>query len=327
MSLGAPALRGSHAGDGGAFDSRSRHSLAWLADMPPRRTHYGAPLATLAVAAVLLCGCDVGIIELRPALPPPTIGATPLTPLSTKSPEVQAKEVMAVRLRMMTLQLPMGTASSSEEIWSYLDEEALGAAVHVSLAYNGLRAGMGTEANWPDVARVLRRLAGRSLQRSHAVATPGSSLPIVLNRFPDKQTIFTFRADRTLVGRDYPPGDNLLVMATGIDWDNPSAVYLSCTPVVRTAQRRRRYLLQNGRYVVTDAPDYLPIHELRFSFTVPPGGFILIGPGTEVRRESSPGNHFLIRRKKGVPFETVLVIAPEVFAAPVRSAATGSPPR
>jgi hypothetical protein len=258
-------------------------------------------------------------MELRPELPPPTQDGVPLTPLSPTAERGKPRRVLAVRLRMITLQLPLGTSGDSEEIWSYLNEEPVGARSITRLAYNGMRAGLGAEGAWPDVARVLRRMSGRDLRRSHVVTPPGSRLPIVLRRFSERQTIFTFRADRTLVGRDYPPGENLLMTATGIDWDNPSSVRLSCTPLVRTARRRTRYVHDSGRYVLAQEPDYLPIPDLSFAFTVPAGGFVLIGPGPEARRESSPGNHFLVRPKEGVPSETILVIAPEVFAAPVRA--------
>ena len=48
------------------------------------------------------------------------------------------------------------------------------------------------------------------------------------------------------------------------------------------------------------------------------GGFVLIGPGAGVKRSTSPGCHFLVHQSKGVEFETILVIAPELFYAPVR---------
>ncbi|HET6429204.1 MAG TPA: hypothetical protein VFJ30_12380 [Phycisphaerae bacterium] len=286
--------------------------------MPRLRIHHMAMRSSLAVAAGLLAGC-ARPIELRPEIPPPTQAGVPLTPLARNVPNEAASHILAVRLRLITLQLPLGASSGSEEIWSYLNEEGVAAGAASPLAYNGVRAGMGRENAWPDVARVLTRLAGRTLQRSQLVTVPGSTVPIVLQQFAEEQTIFIFRADRTLFGRDYPPGDNVLMTATGIDLDNPSSVRLSCTPLVRTTRRRNRYVQTPTGYQLREEPDYLPIPELQLGFTVPAGGFVLIGPGQEAQRETSPGSRFLLRRQRGVPFETILVIAPEVFTAPVRT--------
>jgi len=279
--------------------------------------HHMVLRSSLAVATGLLAGCNRPI-QLRPEIPPPTEAGMPLTLLSPNAPKEEAQHILAIRLRLITLQLPLGASSESEEVWGYLNEEGVTGGRASPLAYNGFRAGMGTEGVWPDVARVLTRLAGGTLQRSNLVTRPGTTVPFVLKHFAEEQTIFTFRADRTLFGRDYPPGDNVLMTATGVDWDNPSSVRLSCTPLVRTTHRRSRYVRTPTGYALRQVPDYLPIRGLEMGFTIPAGGFVVIGPGQDVRRESSPGNHFLVQRTRGVPFETVLVIAPEVFTAPVR---------
>ena len=53
---------------------------------------------------------------------------------------------------------------------------------------------------------------------------------------------------------------------------------------------------------------------------MPAGGFLLIGPGRESQRLTSPGRQFLVGQRDGMEYETVLVIAPELFAAPRKAA-------
>ena len=108
------------------------------------RIHHVAMRSSLAVAASLLAGC-AWPIELRPQIPPPTQDGVPLTPLARNAPTEQARRVLLIRLRLITLQLPLGASTDSEQIWSYLNEERVGAAAVWPLAYNGLRAGTGSE--------------------------------------------------------------------------------------------------------------------------------------------------------------------------------------
>ncbi|KKL59135.1 hypothetical protein LCGC14_2218370 [marine sediment metagenome] len=267
-------------------------------------------------AGMSAAGCKLQI-PLRPPLPPPVEGAVALTPLTRPKDTDLTHRMLLVRYRLITLELPIGSVSESEEIWSYLNEEPVGARIGTALAYNGLRVGMGNRSVWPDIAQVLRRLAGWQLRRSSAVARPGVPLPVTVKRGVGKQTLFLFRPDGTLVGQDYPPGDNVLMLTAGIDRENPSSVRLTCTPLIRAQRRRPRYVRAGGGYTLAAGTDHFALRDMDFAFVLAPGAFLVIGPGPDVRRESSPGHCFLVRRRKGVPFETVLVVAPEVFLAPV----------
>ncbi len=278
-----------------------------------------AALVLIAVSTTW-SGCQQPLEPLRPPLPPPIQDGVALNPLSRQGQGEIAGKVLAVRLRLIVVSLPIGSVSDSEQLWSYLNEEPAGAKIGPCLAYNGIRVGSAPESAWPDIAKLLRQLSGQTLRRSHVVAHPGSPLPIVLKARQGEQTIFTYRRERTLFGRDYPSGDNVLMVTAGIDWEKPSCVYLTVTPLIRTSHRRMRFVEQPVGYVLTAQPSYFPLKELDFQFKIPPGGFLLIGPGPEARRETSPGHHFLVRQRRGAKFETVLVIAPEVFAAPVRKA-------
>lgn len=272
-------------------------------------------------AAALAAGasCRPGAEPLRPPMPPPTVNGVPATPLSELGDDrpVEAR-TLVIRHRLVTLQLPLGTASQTEEIWSYVNEEPTGARLGACLARNGMRIGLGRERDWPEIARILRRLTGQPLARGQLIARPGHPAAVALKKGQPVQTIFTFRLDGTLVGRDYPAGDNLLVLTAGVDFDAPRNVLLTGAPVVRSTRRRTRYVKGEAGYVLASKPIHHRLEELAFRLSVAPGGFVMVGPGREVARATSPGNRFLVHRQEGERFETVLVIAPEVFLAPAR---------
>ena len=71
--------------------------------------------------------------------------------------------------------------------------------------------------------------------------------------------------------------------------------------------------------MMVDRPDIFSLTPLTFQVSVPSKDFLVIGPGPECGRRSSVGHHFLVSDRDGVEFETLLVLKPEAFAAPVGS--------
>ncbi|MDY6914177.1 MAG: hypothetical protein SVT52_06965 [Planctomycetota bacterium] len=271
------------------------------------------------MVAVLLAGCPAE--QEFAALPPLTEDGQPMQAVPADPKMLNAdgdRYFLVVRLRMATIEVPLGTASGTEEIWSYLDEEPVGAMRSAALTRNGLRIGVGRGDSWSDLAAVLKRMTGRKLRESHMLAAPGNPVPIVLKRRQGIQTIFTFHSDRTLSGADYPPGDNLLTVSCTLDQDDPSVITITGVPQVRSTQRKQKIVQQSTGFLMVAKPTLFRFRPLAFQIAVPSGDFIVVGPGSESYRPHSVGHHFVVREKEGMEFETVLVLMPEVFAAPLK---------
>ena len=105
-------------------------------------------LVLLAFAA----GCPTG----TDPKPPPT----PTQPASRAADEPR-QFLFIVRIKITSIQVPVGTASGSEEIWSYLDEERTRAIHTATLGRNGMRVGVAAAsfntaqhfATWSSVCR------------------------------------------------------------------------------------------------------------------------------------------------------------------------------
>jgi len=225
---------------------------------------------------------------------------------------------LIIRIRMTTIEVPVGTASGSEEIWSYLDEEPISTVRSVSLGRNGIRVGLGRKDAWPDLATVFKRMTGRAPGQSVMAAMPNDPLQIILQEHQDEATIFTFRDDRTLRGQDYPVGDYLLTIACTLDEDDLSKVMLTALPQVRSSARTTKFEITSLGPRVVNQPETYSLSDLTFQLMVPPKGFLLIGPGANARNPSTVGHHFLTHKREGVEFETLVVLMPEVLAAPIR---------
>jgi hypothetical protein len=257
--------------------------------------------------------------------PPPTPKGTPMQPLAPGVKLPAEGYFLAVRLRMISVEVPYGVASGSEDLWRYVDEEPL-ASMGGLLGRNGLRVGHGKSQAWPDITRALAKMTGHKIQESAMLALPGDVVPVTLRQFQPDQTIFLSYQDRTLAGQDYPPGDCILCFVCTLDQDDPTQVCMTAMPQIRSTARREQIVEENGQYMMLLKPAVFSMPSLTFRLTVPSKDFLIIGPGAQSRRPTSLAHSFLVRQRDGMSFETVLVIMPEVFTAPLKSGDGASMP-
>jgi hypothetical protein len=280
----------------------------------------------ISVLAAGLLGCEPGPFGAGGS------GAPAITPSPTTMPGAGGHSAglpgtaaakpdqfkLVVRISMTAIEVPVGTASGSEQIWSYLDEEPISTVRSVSLGRNGIRVGLGRKDAWPDLAAVFKRMTGRAPGQSVLAAMPNDPLQITLQEHQDEATIFTFRDDRTLRGQDYPVGDYLLTVVCTLDEDDLSKVMLTALPQVRSSARTTSFVMSPLGPQVVSQPDVYSLSDLTFQLMVPPKGFLLIGPGANARNPATVGHHFLTHKREGVEFETLVVLMPEVLATPIR---------
>jgi len=239
-----------------------------------------------------------------------------------KTPDPK-RYVLLVRIRLVTIEVPMGTVSGSETVWNYLDEESIGRKKLVTLSRNGLRIGVGRRDNWADLAKILERMTGRPLGKTVMMVPPREPVSCVVKKRQGVQTIFVFHDDRTCSGADYPPGENLLTVMCTFNPEEPKELIITGLPQIRTTQHRARIIRARNSLTIVERPTLFNFDSLAFQVRLTGGDFLVIGPGTQAGRPSSLAHHFLIKRRKGVQFETVLVLIPEVVAVPVQERAAG----
>jgi hypothetical protein len=221
-----------------------------------------------------------------------------------------------IRMNIIYIEVPVGQASSSEEIWSYLDEEPIGADRLISLGRNGIRVGLGRSKSMPDIIRVLKRMTGTALGRRLAVGRSGAPHNIVLKRSQGIQTIFNFHADRSLSGSDIPPGDNVLTLVCTVDQDDADRIIMTGLPQIRSTKTKMQYRSGPSGVSIVNKPVMFGFKDLLFQTPMKPGEFLVIGPGAASLRPHSVGRHFFIEKKQGIDFEIVLVVTPKAEMLP-----------
>jgi len=266
----------------------------------------------LLCLACWLAGCPS---HPQPAAAPdggPTAG------IEMQSPQGPPQELLCVNVRILGIEVPVGAASGSEDIWSYVDEESAGAATS-ALGRNGFRVGQVRRDNWGSLERILKQLAGRQVKDAVLSVLPNNPIPIVLKPSQPAQTLFLFHADKTLSGEDYPPADNVLTVAFALNEDEPNQVILIGQPQLRSTSETVRIIDDGPSFMWVEGKRVYELPELTFHFPVRSNDLIVVGPGAAARRASSVAHQFLTKERDGVRFETVLVLSPSVVRAQART--------
>ena len=253
-----------------------------------------------------------------PAPPPAAAKSRPFMPVDAAGDIAQGEYLMVVQIRLAIIELPAGTISNSEEIWSYLDEEAVAAGRSGDLGRNGLRAAVGSMDVLPDLERILKQMAGREISYRTVATVPAEPAPIVLKERQGEQHIFTFNVDRTLSGSMYPPGDDVLTLSCSVNRDDPSTIHVSAVPQIRSTAAKMGVVENPTGPALTPIKDIYSFSDLALRAPVPNKGLLVIGPGQRSQDPYSLGHHFLTDSRQGVRYETVVVMIPELFAAPRR---------
>ena len=261
----------------------------------------------------MLAGCRQDSADEKPRA---AVVETKLTKVSDSADAApQGPQIFVVRIKIVTIEVPIGLAGAAKELWWQLDEDNVRMIRPALLADNGLRVGLGQKAKWPQVAKTLSALTGQKIWESIVLIRPGDPGQIEVKQKVQAQTIFVVNEDGTLAGRDYPPADNLLSYVCTIDQENPTHVTITVVPQIRQLQFQPEIVLQEGRYMMTSRPLTFSLSPLTFQATLPAEDFIVISPAAAGQYYTA-GHHFLAKEKNGVEFETVLVLVPEVFRAP-----------
>ena len=279
--------------------------------------------ATILLAAtvqVVLSGC-----QNKPEPSFPTLADGRKIFASSNSPggtSGKTGAVFVVRLRMATIELPFGSVTNSQTVWSGLDEKPVHQTEPGILARNGIRMAVGGGEKWPQLAEALTELSGRPLPHQIMHTVPGRPFHIPLGRHPDGQTIFIRYPDGTLSGDDYPPSYNALAVLCTLDAARTSGMRITLVPQVHSLHREVHFRKGSKRFGVSKDQAIYGFPPLQCRTPVPANGFLLIGPGAGATQPTSVGHRFLCYQTDGIKFETVLVLMPQVLTQTIKASSS-----
>ena len=260
----------------------------------------------------VLSGCTPPATDEGPSTSAGLMPSAASSPFGDQSiPGATSEAIPIIHIQIGIVEVPVGVASGSDELWSNLDEEPVSLQSSM-LSRNGFRIGVGRGDTWEDMKRTLQKMTGRQFRSLTTQAFSGDSVSVELKMKQPTQRIFTTFEDRTLSGAEYPPGDNLLTLSCTLDENDLSKVLLTAVPQIRSIKRVPQFVQAQGVPRLVSNPVLFTFSPLTFQLTVPRNNFLITAPGIESRRTTSVGYHFLTNERKGMRHEMVLVLRPMV---------------
>lgn len=219
----------------------------------------------------------------------------------------------AVQFRVIQVQAPLGEFSQSQKIWDHLDEQAVGTETQMMLQRNGLRVALGSAESWPPVQAILDSVTKRNVRQLPASLPNSLSVSLQLTGEPVDQTIFFYRPNGTMVGNFYSQATDVLRITWDFYSDNIEQVVVYITPEIRQDQTGVTYKATPLGAAQVPVYEGRVLNELACRLVVSPEGYIVIGPGPDVEHAGLLGKEFLVNQIDGEPYESILVIVPEVL--------------
>ena len=287
-------------------------------------------LPAAVLAAIVLgaagCGSQDGKVQpwFRPVGKPaesqpvlPKLGSDENPFLVTLAPGVPTLvpgvATKALRFRVIQVQAPLGEFSRSQKVWDHLDEQAVGIETQMLLQRNGLRVGLGEPDSWPPVRAIFDAVAKRTVRELPPSMPNSLSVPLQLNNEPVDQTVFFYRSNGTMAGSFYSQATDVFRITWDFNSANIEQVVVFITPEVR--QDQSGVVFKATPMGAAPVPVYegRVFAELTCRLVVSPGGYIVLGPAADVNRTGLLGREFLVNQIDGEPYESILVIVPEVL--------------
>lgn len=256
-------------------------------------------------------GAILGCLPPQEQAKPATTGRS-VVARSSNQPEGARRKVVSVRIGL--IDLPAGAASDSEDIWAGLAEAPVEAADLDRLRENGLRVGVARPADREHLTDTLRALTGREVRYVAIAALGDAPGSVTLKEGQPDRTIFTVGREGAVRGADYPPGDYAIGVGCRINENDPSRILMAVVPQVRTGAPEPPGMRVVGPPAARTHKEVLGLEAGTVTVTLSAGDILVIGPSGRSARASSIGHCFLTGSREGLPYETVVLLTPEVIA-------------
>lgn len=271
-----------------------------------------AGLSVLAVVGVVGCTRPAKF-DSRSATPASIASdAAVLFGASRESADELSEIRVHLQFDVSRIELPAGSIRHSAKVWNHVDEMQVDPVLSARLSRNGLRIGVARASAWPALRAIFTEENAR-IARIQRVAQPGAPLWLGLDRITNDEPIFYYGTDGRLAGKTFDGGTKCL----RIDYEMIAAtdlqVVLSVTPEIQdeesTVQWRRS---SEGYYLSSENKRYV-FNELRSTWTLGPGDFLVIGPDARTPAGQLIGSRLLTRRTGGEELDMILCITPVPF--------------
>lgn len=219
----------------------------------------------------------------------------------------------ALMLDVYHLTVPFGAVSRNDEFWKHVDEQKLDVATYDLLLKNGVRVGLGRDAEWAYFKGLLGQYPSARQQQVRTEPGKVGHFELTMRDRVPYQNLFWLDDRNGLIARTFEKCDNLLAVSFEASTHRPGEAIVKVCPLVRGLRREFHVSVMNNEEIEIDQKHPEQLYDLRLESVIPLGDFLIIGPSKEAKLPTSIGNTFLVSEGRTEPIEHVLVIVPRVY--------------
>lgn len=220
---------------------------------------------------------------------------------------------VVIAMDVYHLTVPAGAISRNDDFWKRVDEDRIDIGIHDLLLKNGIRIGIGHDADWAYFKGLLGRYPSARSGRGRTDAGKEGYVELPMKTGVPEQVIFGLDDHDQDWGRRFEKCDDLLGISFIASTHNPGEATVKVCPIVRGIRRYYRTTVYNEeiQFELTQ-PEHL--YDMRIEARLPLNDFLVVAPSESAARNmDSMGHTFLITEGQAEPIEHCLVIVPRAY--------------
>ena len=219
---------------------------------------------------------------------------------------------VVIAMDVYHLTVPAGAISRNDEFWKRVDEDRIDIGIHDLLLKNGIRIGVGRDADWSYFKGLLGKYPSARSSRGRTEAGREGYVELEMKTGIPEQVIFGIDDHDQDWGRRFEKCDDLLGISFIASTHNPGEATVKVCPIVRGLRRYFRVSVYNeeSQFELTQ-PERL--YDMRIEARLPLNDFLIVAPSAAAKMSTSMGHAFLMTDGQAEPIEHCLVIVPRAY--------------
>ena len=296
-------------------------------------------IAILAISIVTLAGCKTPLFGGKTATSDPVVAekidspfrptpepADPTTvdePTDDAEPNVPPNDDrpvrrVSVKLNVVRITAPKGGLSRNRDIWRLVTGALADASVSASLRDNGILAAIGRESDREALTAALEKIPDHRSALDSLEPNEARLVELVLGPCAKNQKVFHYDRAGKLSGNEFSDGQAKLRMAYEVRSARMDDVMLQLMPEIEEPPGPPKWVVSASGATEVREDRRHSFRELVMGGTIPPGGFIMIGPTADVYAHPLLGRAFFVETNRtdpetdDWPRESLVIISPIV---------------
>lgn len=227
---------------------------------------------------------------------------------------------VSVRLNVLRVTAPTGSITKNAAIWKTVVGGLADASAAACLRDNGVRAAIGRDSDRAALQALLDDLPDHRAGVDTLVPDMTRLVELTLGPCEPNQRVFHYDRAGHLHGDEFENGKIRLRIAYEVRSARLDDVMLQLMPEVEEPPGPMKWVITDAGATQVEEERLHSFRELVFGGTIPPGGFLMLGPTADIYQQPLLGRAMFVDSNRGddadeEPRESLLIISPIVTSA------------